>query len=61
MLSGDIEPNPGPVHRLPRGPMNLDVGFAPETSKQMKKCLETFKMRDVNELQIGWSNLCLDP
>lgn len=46
MLSGDIEPNPGPVHRLPRGPMNLDVGF---------------KMRDVNELQIGWSNLCLDP
>jgi len=61
MLSGDIEPNPGPVHRLPRGPMNLDVGFAPETSKQMKKCLETFKVWVVNELQIGWSDLCLDP
>ena len=61
MLSGDIEPNPGPVVRRPRGPMNLDVGFAPETSKQMKKCLETFQFWVINELQIEWLKLVGDP
>eukprot|EP00438_Fugacium_kawagutii_P017073 Skav213868 [mRNA] locus=scaffold2374:24688:27090:+ [translate_table: standard] len=46
MLCGDIHPNPGPakgsMSRKPRGPMDLAVGFATETSQRMKRCVEAF-------------------
>ena len=38
MLSGDIEPNPGPT----RGPMDLNVGFVKATADRMAKCLDAF-------------------
>lgn len=36
LLSGDIEPHPGP--RAARGPLDLQVGFVPVTASRMEKC-----------------------
>ena len=45
MLAGDIEPNPGPgiPSPVPRGAMDLTVGFAKETSSRMTRCLQAFR------------------
>lgn len=47
LVAGDIEPNPGPTVRSnqykPRGPINLQIGFAPETSNRMKQCVQGFQ------------------
>ena len=46
LLGGDIERNPGPVRpagaRGPRGPLDLNVGFKPVTSKRMNSCVSDF-------------------
>ena len=43
LLGGDIERHPGPVGRLPRGPLDLSSGFATSTRQKMSKSLEAFK------------------
>ena len=43
LLGGDIERHPGPVGRLPRGPLDLTTGFAASTRQKMSKSLEAFK------------------
>eukprot|EP00438_Fugacium_kawagutii_P010064 Skav222713 [mRNA] locus=scaffold1661:310560:313324:- [translate_table: standard] len=45
LLGGDIEPHPGPERRTPlkpRGPMNLGMGFAPQTAQRMEACFDAF-------------------
>lgn len=45
LLGGDIEPNPGPTrrHAIPRGPLDMTVGFAPQTSGRMQSCVVAFE------------------
>ena len=57
LLGGDIEPNPGPVSRMPRGPMDLTVGFAESTGLRMQKCLEAFRLWISSELADCWPKL----
>ena len=63
LLAGDIEENPGPGFRskpkIPRGPLDLNVGFATATSKRMQLCLSNFAAWLQSEFglsleQIGW-------
>ena len=43
LVAGDIERNPGPSSRLrPRGPLDLESGFATSTKHKMRKALEAF-------------------
>ena len=44
LLAGDIERNPGPRARSQkaRGPIDLSVGFVPQTSSRMHECLKFF-------------------
>ena len=44
LLGGDIEPNPGPPSsaRVPRGPLNLEAGFARSTAHKMQKSFQGF-------------------
>jgi hypothetical protein len=44
LLGGDIERNPGPARREPRGPLNLEAGFAPSTASKMKRAFEAFAL-----------------
>eukprot|EP00435_Cladocopium_sp_Y103_P041501 s2013_g11.t1 len=67
LLCGDIEPNPGPWQqaqrvKLPRGALDMSVGFAPATSKRMSSCLRLFEAwlqatLHVSLEQIGWDTL----
>jgi len=62
LLGGDIEPNPGPKQtkaQVPRGPIDMSVGFATATSRRMKICLAAFAEWLVSEFaldlnQLGW-------
>ncbi|CAE7764587.1 Scn10a [Symbiodinium sp. CCMP2592] len=42
LLAGDIERNPGPPSRLPRGSLDLQSGFATSTRHKMTKALDAF-------------------
>ena len=42
LLGGDIKRNPGPKQRPPRGPLDLEAGFAPSTAKKMQKSFAAF-------------------
>ena len=66
LLGGDIERNPGPVQgrppKIPRGSLDLNVGFAPATSKRMAACLQLFGRWLQDEVGIsidvlGWDTL----
>eukprot|EP00435_Cladocopium_sp_Y103_P042939 s2396_g12.t1 len=67
LLGGDIERNLGPggpnaAKRVPRGRLNLSVGFAPATSKRMSSCLKLFNDWLIAEVGItlealGWDTL----
>eukprot|EP00438_Fugacium_kawagutii_P021739 Skav206696 [mRNA] locus=scaffold99:17529:21803:+ [translate_table: standard] len=59
MLCGDIHPNPGP--RVPRGPMDLSVGFAQVTSDRMRRCVDAFKVWCAEHLQIKFEKLLSEP
>lgn len=65
MLAGDIEPNPGPRAKptapQPRGPMNLQIGFAAETSSRMSKCVDAFHRWVCEVLVFNWDVLMQDP
>ena len=43
LLGGDIEVNPGPKPLIPRGPLDLESGFAASTRYKMAKSLERFR------------------
>lgn len=62
LLAGDIEPNPGPnaKKRVPRGPLDLTVGFAPATSHRMNACLGEFSIWLQQELNIKLEQLSWD-
>ena len=56
LLAGDIEENPGPFRpkpRVPRGPLDLNVGFATATSKRMQICLSEFSVWLLNEFGLS--------
>ena len=59
LLAGDIEPNPGPVakKRVPRGPLDLTVGFAPATSQRMNACLTAFSSWLQKEVNVNLEQL----
>ena len=57
LLAGDIEPHPGPNAR---GPLDLQVGFAPATAQRMDKCLQLFQDWCEDDLRIDWSVLTSD-
>ena len=59
MLAGDVEPNPGPRERphVPRGPMDLTVGFAASTSDRMAKCFAGFRSWVEEHAGISWRSL----
>lgn len=61
LLAGDIERNPGPGlqrgERLQRGPLDLNVGFAADTSLRMKKCVDAFAIWVERECDISWKAL----
>ena len=43
LLCGDIEPHPGPApERQPRGPLDLQAGFASSAAHKMRKSLDGF-------------------
>ena len=46
LLGGDIERNPGPraAAKMPRGPLDLERGFAPSTVHKMRKALEALAL-----------------
>ncbi|CAE7218749.1 Senp8 [Symbiodinium microadriaticum] len=46
LLGGDIERNPGPriAVKTPRGPLDLEQGFAPSTMHKMRKALEALEL-----------------
>ena len=44
LLAGDIEPRPGPAPK-PRGPLDLQSGFAASTRHKMQKSLDAFATR----------------
>ena len=58
LLCGDIEENPGPY--VPRGPLDLSIGFAPATADRMQKCLAAFKHWIVQHLNVPWQILASD-
>ena len=64
MLCGDIHPNPGPPKagssRMPRGPMDLAVGFASQTSQRMKRCVDEFESWCRDTLEIPLATLLKD-
>lgn len=62
LLGGDIEPNPGPTrrHAIPRGPLDMTVGFAPQTSGRMQSCVVAFEEWLLKELQITLQSLVWD-
>ena len=58
LLAGDIERNPGPGltrDRVPRGPMDMGVGFAPATADRMAKCLAAFQEWLTAEHGLDWA------
>ncbi|CAK8996317.1 Uncharacterized protein SCF082_LOCUS4736 [Durusdinium trenchii] len=57
LLAGDIEPHPGPNAR---GPLDLQVGFAPAPAQRMDKCLQLFQDWCEDDLRIDWSVLTSD-
>lgn len=62
LRGGDIERNPGPEkHHLPRGPIDLTVGFAPATSKRMQDCLQAFKLWASTYLPCNFTDLTSHP
>ena len=66
LLSGDIERNPGPMRHkskklpVPRGHLDLTVGFKPVTSKRMQSCLDLFRDWLLSELMIELQSLFWD-
>lgn len=52
LLSGDIEPHPGP--RAARGPLDLQVGFVPVTASRMEKCFAAFRKWIEVEAKLPW-------
>ena len=58
LLAGDIEPHPGPRGR---GPLDLSVGFAPETSNRMAKCFEGFRKWLAEMAELDWDTLLATP
>ena len=59
LLAGDIEPNPGPREKpqVPRGPMDMTVGFAASTSDRMAKCFAGFRAWVEEHASISWASL----
>ena len=57
MLSGDIEPNPGPACR---GKLDMSVGFAQATVQRMSRCLEAFRTWCCSQ-DFSWEQLIADP
>ncbi len=55
LLSGDIEPNPGP--RAARGPLDLQVGFVPVTATRMEKCFAAFRKWVEDEAHLPWEQI----
>lgn len=61
LLAGDIERNPGPAKtRQPRGPLDLNVGFAPVTADRMSKCFGAFREWCISK-DFDWDRLTHDP
>jgi hypothetical protein len=58
LLCGDIHPHPGP--KMPRGPMDLSVGFVEQTSSRMRKCVDAFNRWCDEELKIQFQKLVHD-
>ena len=65
LLAGDIERNPGPESKskqyVPRGDLDMRVGFAAATFDRMQKCLIGFRRWIVTESDIPWSKLVQSP
>ena len=63
LLAGEIEPHPGPLHtaRIPRGPLDMTIGFVKATSDRMSSCLSSFKHWVETEAAIDWDILVADP
>ena len=61
LLAGDVERNPGPVKpRQPRGPLDLNIGFAPVTADRMAKCFGAFREWSITS-GFDWTRLSGDP
>jgi len=65
MLAGDIEPNPGPKKHTsktwtPRGPLDLSVGFATQTSQRMSSCVTDFSGWLLSTLSINFHDIAWD-
>ncbi|CAE7035684.1 unnamed protein product [Symbiodinium sp. CCMP2592] len=54
LLAGDIERNPGPPSRLPRGSLDLQSGFATSTRHKMTKALDAFILWLTVEFGLGF-------
>ena len=65
LLAGDIEPNPGPNRNsrrtwTPRGPLDLTVGFATQTSQRMSSCVTEFCGWLLSTLGISFNDIAWD-
>lgn len=62
LMAGDIEPNPGPRRRaqVPRGPLDMSVGFTTITSRRMELCLRGFEEWLQAELSISLDDIAWD-
>ena len=58
LLCGDVEPNPGPLHR---GKLDLNVGFSAATASRMRKCVHAFGHWCLHELNVSLDMLSADP
>ena len=63
LLAGDIEPNPGPRFKsyVPRGALDLRVGFEPQTANRMERCLEGFSAWVTEHAGLDWNAVKTDP
>ena len=61
LMAGDIERNPGPVVRGPyvrRGPLDMDGGIAPATSKRMDDCMLAFRRWSEKHFPGSFQEIC---
>ena len=61
LLSGDVERNPGPNqrgHYVRRGPLDMDGGITPATSKRMDDCLLGFRRWTETHFPGSFDDIC---
>eukprot|EP00438_Fugacium_kawagutii_P018293 Skav223004 [mRNA] locus=scaffold1827:595299:597942:- [translate_table: standard] len=64
IMAGDVEVHPGPSHRAraqSRGPLDMSVGFAKETSSRMTQCVSAFRSWLEQTAELSLDKLVSDP